>query len=72
MRLKETAIQERDSPKGSSSASRFGPTIECAEEQWLKQVAVQPAATGETIIDRLPEEVWSPVQPSFALHEVEE
>ena len=40
VRLKETAIQEGDSPEASSSASRFGATIERAEEQWLKQVAV--------------------------------
>jgi len=40
MRLKETAIQEGDSPKASSSASRFRATIERAEEQWLEQVAV--------------------------------
>jgi len=40
VRLKETAIQEGDSPEASSSASRFGAAIERAEEQWLKQVAV--------------------------------
>jgi hypothetical protein len=40
VRLEETAIQKRDSPKASSSASRFRATIERAEEEWLKQVVV--------------------------------
>jgi hypothetical protein len=30
------------------------------------------ATTGQTTIDGLAEEVRSPVQPSFALHEIEE
>ena len=65
VRLEETAVEEWDSPEAAARPPRFGATIERAEEERLKQIAVQPAATRPDNVDGLAEEVWLPVEPSF-------
>ena len=70
--LEKATIEERDSTKATGSAPGFGPAIESAEEERLKQVSMEPAATSEAIVNGLTKKVRPSIQPSFALHEVEE
>src|SRR5215208_1667117 len=65
-------MEERNSAEGSrDSASLIRRPIECAEEQWPQQIAMDVSTTGEAAVHRIREKALATVEPPLGLDEVE-
>jgi hypothetical protein len=73
MRLEQPAIEKGYRAEGRSRAAPLlARPVERPEEEWAKEVAVEPPAVEQTTLYLFRQETVTPGEPAFGLDEVQE